>query len=161
MFKATDNQEKLENMNIDDVLEHAEDHDTTENIGGAQLGGEDFLRQFEIADYKADVSWDAIIPKEDRERIEEEERVLQEQVEALGSAHPVRIAKALLVVSGQAETVCLQRVDWRGEIRNESLLSGLSQQARVTRRGVEDNSEVGDDLGWLTLSRLVIVPSCW
>jgi len=79
MFKATDSQEKLENMNIDDVLEHAEDHDTTENIGGAQLGGEDFLRQFEIADYKADVSWDEIIPKEDRERVEEEERALQEQ----------------------------------------------------------------------------------
>ena len=79
MFKATDNQEKLENMNIDDVLEHAEDHDTTGNLGGAQLGGEDFLRQFEIADYKADVSWDEIIPKEDRERIEEEERALQEQ----------------------------------------------------------------------------------
>jgi chromodomain-helicase-DNA-binding protein 1 len=79
MFKANDNQAKLENMNIDDVLEHAEDHDTTENLGGAQLGGEDFLRQFEIADYKADVSWDEIIPKEDRERIEEEERALAEQ----------------------------------------------------------------------------------
>jgi chromodomain-helicase-DNA-binding protein 1 len=79
MFKANDNQQKLENMNIDDVLEHAEDHDTSENLGGAQLGGEDFLRQFEIADYKADVSWDEIIPKEDRERIEEEERALQEQ----------------------------------------------------------------------------------
>ena len=79
MFKANDNQEKLENMNIDDVLEHAEDHDTSENLGGAQLGGDDFLQQFEIADYKADVSWDEIIPKEDRERIEEEERILQEQ----------------------------------------------------------------------------------
>ena len=79
MFKATDNQEKLENMNIDDILEHAEDHDTTENIGGAQLGGDDFLQQFEIADYKADITWDEIIPKDDRERIEEEERALQEQ----------------------------------------------------------------------------------
>lgn len=79
MFKANDNQEKLENMNIDDVLEHAEDHDTSENLGGAQLGGDDFLQQFEIADYKADVSWDEIIPKEDRERIEQEERILQEQ----------------------------------------------------------------------------------
>ena len=79
MFKANDNQAKLENMNIDDVLEHAEDHDTTENLGGAQLGGDDFLRQFEIADYKADVSWDEIIPKEERERIEKEERQLAEQ----------------------------------------------------------------------------------
>jgi chromodomain-helicase-DNA-binding protein 1 len=79
MFKANDNQEKLENMNIDDVLEHAEDHDTAENLGGAQLGGDDFLQQFEIADYKADVSWDEIIPKEDRERIEEEERALQDK----------------------------------------------------------------------------------
>lgn len=66
-------------MNIDDVLEHAEDHDTAENLGGAQLGGDDFLQQFEIADYKADVSWDEIIPKEDRERIEEEERALQDK----------------------------------------------------------------------------------
>lgn len=79
MFKANDNQQKLENMNIDDVLEHAEDHDTSENLGGAQLGGDDFLQQFEIADYKADVSWDEIIPKEDRERIEEEERAMAEQ----------------------------------------------------------------------------------
>ena len=79
MFKANDNQEKLENMNIDDVLEHAEDHDTSENLGGAQLGGDDFLQQFEIADYKPDVSWEEIIPQEDRERLEEEERILQEQ----------------------------------------------------------------------------------
>jgi len=94
MFKANDNQEKLENMNIDDVLEHAEDHDTTENLGGAQLGGEDFLRQFEIADYKADVSWDDIIPKEERERIEEEERVLAEQkaTEELIAMHSRRVA---------------------------------------------------------------------
>ena len=94
MFKANDNQEKLENMNIDDVLEHAEDHDTTENLGGAQLGGEDFLRQFEIADYKADVSWDDIIPKEERERIEEEDRVLAEQkaTEELIAMHSRRVA---------------------------------------------------------------------
>jgi chromodomain-helicase-DNA-binding protein 1 len=94
MFKANDNQEKLENMNIDDVLEHAEDHDTTENIGGAQLGGEDFLRQFEIADYKADVSWEDIIPKDERERIEEEERVLAEQkaTEELIAMHSRRVA---------------------------------------------------------------------
>ncbi|BFZ57556.1 ATP-dependent DNA helicase Hrp3 [Savitreella phatthalungensis] len=74
MFKANDNQKKLEEMNLDDVLAHAEDHDTTGEVGGASMGGEDFLRQFTVEDYKMDdVTWDDIIPAEERARIKAEE----------------------------------------------------------------------------------------
>ncbi|KAK9470347.1 SNF2 family N-terminal domain-containing protein [Dipodascopsis tothii] len=79
MFKAHENQKKLENMNLDDVLEHAEDHNTTPDLGESHLGGEEFLKQFEVTDYKADVSWDDIIPAEDLRKIKEEERKKEEE----------------------------------------------------------------------------------
>lgn len=63
MFKDNNNQKKLEDMNLDDVLNHAEDHESAESqLAQSHLGGEDFLRQFEVTDYKADVKWDDIIP---------------------------------------------------------------------------------------------------
>ncbi|EEB08866.2 chromodomain helicase hrp1 [Schizosaccharomyces japonicus yFS275] len=75
MFKANDNQQKLENMNLDDILKHAEDHDSSNDVGGTNLGGEEFLKQFEVTDYKADdLSWTDIIPEEERSKIEEEEK---------------------------------------------------------------------------------------
>ncbi|KAK9325799.1 SNF2 family N-terminal domain-containing protein [Lipomyces orientalis] len=86
MFKANENQKKLENMNLDDILEHAEDHITTPDLGESHLGGEEFLKQFEVTDYTADVSWDDIIPASDLQRIKEEEQkrrdeeFLQEQI---------------------------------------------------------------------------------
>lgn len=79
MFKQNDNQKKLEALDLDDVLEHAEDHDTTGEAGGASMGGEEFLKQFEVTDYKADVTWDDIIPAEERARIKEEERKREEE----------------------------------------------------------------------------------
>lgn len=80
MFKATENQKKLENMNLDDILSHAEDRDSSNDVGGASMGGEEFLKQFEVTDYKAeDLNWDDIIPEEEMERIEEEERMLAAQ----------------------------------------------------------------------------------
>ncbi len=74
MFKNVDNQRKLENMNLDDVLDHAEDHITTPDLGESHLGGEEFLKQFEVTDYKADVDWDDIIPSEELVKIKEEEK---------------------------------------------------------------------------------------
>ncbi|EEB06610.1 ATP-dependent DNA helicase Hrp3 [Schizosaccharomyces japonicus yFS275] len=79
MFKNNDNQKKLEDLNLDEILEHAEDHDTSNDVGGASMGGEEFLKQFEVTDYKANVSWDDIIPAEERAKIEEEERQQQEE----------------------------------------------------------------------------------
>ncbi|KAH3677626.1 hypothetical protein WICMUC_001729 [Wickerhamomyces mucosus] len=87
MFKASDNQKKLEDLNLDDVLNHAEDHITTPDLGESNLGGEEFLKQFEVTDYKADVDWDDIIPAEELAKLKEdekkrlEEQYLQEQVQ--------------------------------------------------------------------------------
>lgn len=87
MFKQTDNQKKLENFDLDEVLNHAEDHNTTPDLGESNLGSEEFLKQFEVTDYKADVDWDDIIPEEDLKKIKaeeekkREEKFLQEQIE--------------------------------------------------------------------------------
>lgn len=87
MFQAKNNQKKLEDMNLDDVLDRAEDHITTPDLGESHLGGEEFLKQFEVTDYKAEASWDEIIPEDELKKIKEEERLrseqefLQEQIE--------------------------------------------------------------------------------
>jgi chromodomain-helicase-DNA-binding protein 1 len=76
MFEATssDNQKRLEELTIDDILSTAEDHVTQVEPGLGGEGGDDFLKQFEVTDFKADVSWDDIIPKEDLEAIKEDEK---------------------------------------------------------------------------------------
>ncbi|CCD27047.1 uncharacterized protein NDAI_0J01550 [Naumovozyma dairenensis CBS 421] len=74
MFTVKDNQQKLEHLNLDDVLDHAENHETTPNLGKSNLGGEEFLKQFEVTDYKADVDWDDIIPEEDLKKLKDEEQ---------------------------------------------------------------------------------------
>ncbi|EMG46860.1 CHD1 Chromo domain-containing protein 1 [Candida maltosa Xu316] len=86
MFKDNDNQQKLENLNLDEVLNHAEDHVTTPDLGESNLGSEEFLKQFEVTDYKADVEWDDIIPQEELSKLKDEEKrkadeqYLQEQI---------------------------------------------------------------------------------
>lgn len=87
MFQKKDNQKKLENLDLEDVLNHAEDNNTTPDLGESNLGSEEFLKQFEVTDYKADVEWDDIIPEEELKKIKEEEKkrqedsFLQEQIE--------------------------------------------------------------------------------
>lgn len=91
MFKKNDNQKKLEDMNLDDVLNHAEDHVSAEDtLAQSHLGGEEFVKQFEVTDYKADVEWDDIIPSEELDKIKAEEQkrkdeeFLQEQLHLYG-----------------------------------------------------------------------------
>lgn len=79
MFQAKENQKKLEDMNLDDILNKAEDHVTTPELGESNLGGEEFLKQFEITDYKADVTWDDIIPADELTKIKEDEKRRQEE----------------------------------------------------------------------------------
>lgn len=79
MFSATDNQKKLEELNLDDVLNHAEDHVSTPDLGESNLGSEEFLKQFEVTDYKADVEWDDIIPQEELAKLKEEEKKKAEE----------------------------------------------------------------------------------
>ncbi|GMF07562.1 unnamed protein product [Ambrosiozyma monospora] len=79
MFNQNDNQKKLENLDLEDVLNHAEDHITTPDLGESNLGGEEFLKQFEVTDYKADVDWDDIIPEDELKKIKEEEEKRKEE----------------------------------------------------------------------------------
>ena len=87
MFKASDNQKKLEDLNLDDVLNNAQDHVTTPDLGDSNLGSEEFLKQFEVTDYKADIEWDDIIPQEELTKLKDEEKkkadeeFLQQQIE--------------------------------------------------------------------------------
>ncbi|KAI7816098.1 SNF2 family N-terminal domain-containing protein [Gamsiella multidivaricata] len=82
MFQQTDGatNKKLDELDLDEILARAEDHDTTDAV--AMAGGEEFLSQFQYADFGAgDMSWDEIIPAEEREQLEAEERAkLEEQL---------------------------------------------------------------------------------
>ncbi|KAM0749051.1 hypothetical protein T439DRAFT_343555 [Meredithblackwellia eburnea MCA 4105] len=74
IFKS-DGQSKLEEMDLDDVINKAEAYETATAPTGTSLGGEDFLNQFAVQDIKADMtSWEDIIPAEDRAAAEEERR---------------------------------------------------------------------------------------
>ena len=64
-------------MDLDDILNRAEDHETvaTANNTSAYLGGEGFLASFAaVSDVKNDMNWEDIIPLEERMKFEEEER---------------------------------------------------------------------------------------
>ncbi|KAJ1657301.1 ATP-dependent DNA helicase Hrp3 [Dispira simplex] len=85
MFKESDNQKKLDDLDLDDILDRAEPHDTTSGPTGDEEG-EAFLNQFQVADYGPGqdemLEWDAIIPEDDRKRLDEEaerERLQQEE----------------------------------------------------------------------------------
>ncbi|KAI5476979.1 ATP-dependent DNA helicase Hrp3 [Pseudohyphozyma bogoriensis] len=70
IFKS-DGQAKLEEMDLDDVINKAEAYDTTTAPTGTSLGGEEFLNQFAVQDVKADMtSWEDIIPAEARAEVE-------------------------------------------------------------------------------------------
>jgi chromodomain-helicase-DNA-binding protein 1 len=77
---------KLDEMDLDDILTKAEAHDTevTAEAAGASLGGEGFLAQFAaIQDVKNDLSWDEIIPVNERVKVDEESsKALQEEEQA-------------------------------------------------------------------------------
>ena len=80
MFEQSGNQQKLEELDIDSVLENAEEHKTEVPEGMDADGGEDFLKSFEYTDVKIDLEWDDIIPKDQLEGIkaEEEKRAHEE-----------------------------------------------------------------------------------
>nr|CDI57192.1 probable CHD1-transcriptional regulator [Melanopsichium pennsylvanicum 4] len=88
MFKSDNEdgqQKKLDEMDLDDILSHAEAHETEVDPTGSSAGGQEFLKSFaQVQDFKADVSWDDIIPLEERQKVEEEER--KKAVEAAAAA---------------------------------------------------------------------------
>ncbi|KAF8964529.1 SNF2 family N-terminal domain-containing protein [Flammula alnicola] len=81
----TQQNKKLDEMDLDDILNHGEDHETTqagEGVG-ASLGGENFLAQFTaVSDVKNDMNWEDIIPLDECEKFEadEDERWAEESI---------------------------------------------------------------------------------
>ena len=74
MFDQSGNQKKLEELDIDSVLENAEEHQTEQPEGIAADGGEEFLKSFEYMDVKLDLEWDQIIPRDELEKIKADEK---------------------------------------------------------------------------------------
>lgn len=73
IFKSDGAQKKLEELDLDDVINKAEAYDTATAPTGTSLGGEEFLNQFAVQDVKADMTdWDDIIPAEDRAKVKAE-----------------------------------------------------------------------------------------
>ena len=93
IFKTEANQAKLEEMNLDDVLDKAEDYETETAPGGTSLGGEEFLR-VAVQDVKHDLtSWDDIIPIADREL------AMMEKQKAVAAAAQDRKSKVKSLIS--------------------------------------------------------------
>ena len=75
MFEQTDNQKKLEELDLDAVLEKAEDYKVEQPDGTDADGGEEFLKSFDFVDVKVDeLSWDDIIPRDQLDEIRKEEQ---------------------------------------------------------------------------------------
>ena len=79
MFEQSENQKKLEALDIDAVLENAEEHRTEQPEGIIADGGEEFLKSFEYTDVKIDLEWDDIIPKDQLEAIKAEEKQKEDE----------------------------------------------------------------------------------
>ncbi|KAH7130759.1 P-loop containing nucleoside triphosphate hydrolase protein [Dendryphion nanum] len=96
MFEQSDNQKKLEELDIDAVLENAEEHKTEQTAGLTSDGGEEFLKNFEYTDVKIDLEWDDIIPKEDLDAVKAEiqHRKEEEQTQKLLEESAPRKRKA-------------------------------------------------------------------
>ncbi|KAB8339220.1 hypothetical protein FH972_022154 [Carpinus fangiana] len=74
MFAQTGNQKRLEELDIDAVLDNAEENVTEQpDHNDSNEDGEDFLKAFTYTDVKVDASWDDIIPKDQLEKIKREE----------------------------------------------------------------------------------------
>jgi len=81
MFEQSGNQKKLEELDIDALLENAEEHKTEQAAGLTSDGGEEFLKAFEYTDVKIDLEWDDIIPKDELEVVKAEIQQRKEEEE--------------------------------------------------------------------------------
>ncbi|GMK59395.1 hypothetical protein CspeluHIS016_0800010, partial [Cutaneotrichosporon spelunceum] len=130
MFQADENaqNEKLDAMDLDDILTKADNFDTEAAAApvGTSSGGEAFLAQFAaIQDVKNDtddLSWDDIIPVDERVKMDEEEsRALQ--AEEMGSRKRAA-ARAPGAYEGMDEA--------EPELRDSKAPSPSERKAKVT-----------------------------
>ncbi|KAH0544070.1 hypothetical protein FGG08_001688 [Glutinoglossum americanum] len=74
MFEQQGNQQKLEEVDLDDILAEGEILNN-EGPDGEADGGEEFLKSFEYTDVNIDnITWDMIIPKDELDKIKIEEK---------------------------------------------------------------------------------------
>jgi chromodomain-helicase-DNA-binding protein 1 len=80
MFQDNDNQRKLEQMNIDDILAHGEVQEFSENQEKAIEGGQEFLDQILVADFAgvAEPAWQDIIPVDQRIEVKSNPLILDD-----------------------------------------------------------------------------------
>ncbi|KAI9022522.1 SNF2 family N-terminal domain-containing protein [Hyaloraphidium curvatum] len=103
LFKENDStrQAQLEALNLDDILERAEHHDTVAD--NDEEGFEEFKDAWKIADFGADqLSWEEIIPEAERLRAEEEAKAAAE-AEAKRKAAEAAAAAARKRAAASAE----------------------------------------------------------
>ena len=113
MFEQTDNQKKLEELDLDSVLEKAEDYKTEQPDGTEADGGEEFLKSFDFVDVKVDeMSWDDIIPKDQLESIkkEEQEKANEEYLARIREEEKPRQRKTVADEREERQAKRLQRV---------------------------------------------------
>lgn len=132
MFEQTGNQQKLEDLDIDSVLENAEEHKTEVPEGMDADGGEDFLKSFEYTDVKIDLEWDDIIPKDQLEGIKAEEEK---------RAHEEYLAK--LIEESAPRKAALKNT---AEYEREQRLEKKRQRDQVKQAELEERREAAANL---------------
>lgn len=81
LFQATKEPPKLDDLDLDDILARAEHTETMESEGGQTLGDQEFLAQFQVADFgtaEEQLSWEDIIPEDERKAAEQERQIKAE-----------------------------------------------------------------------------------
>ncbi|WFD22226.1 DNA helicase [Malassezia equina] len=146
MFKGDEDgqQKKLDEMDLDEILQHAEARDTEADSNTASSGGQAFLQQFaQVQDFKADdVSWDDIIPVEDRLKAEEEERerAVESAMAASSSRRRAAVASSEATANVAAEEGMTETKSKSKVVRKTSGQRSLElkeRDLRVLLRGIQ------------------------
>jgi chromodomain-helicase-DNA-binding protein 1 len=125
--------EKLDAMDLDDILNKADEFDTeaTAQPGGTSSGGEAFLAQFAaIQDVKNDtddLSWEDIIPVEERVKLDEEESRALQAEEITGSRK-----RAAARAPGAYEGMDEGDADGDGELNGSKAASPSEKKLKVS-----------------------------
>jgi chromodomain-helicase-DNA-binding protein 1 len=140
MFEQSGNQKKLEELDIDAVLENAEEHKTEQAAGLTSDGGAEFLKNFEYTDVKIDLEWDDIIPKEELEVVKAEiqQRKDEEKTQKLLDETAPRKRKAAANASAREQRAAKKRAleasrDIEGDDDDDDELSEEEKDDNVKR----------------------------
>ena len=139
MFEQSGNQRKLEELDIDAVLENAEEHQTEQPEGMTTDGGEEFLRSFEYTDVKVELpEWDEIIPREQLDKIKEDERKRKEEeyLESVIEQNQPRKRKAPSGGDGEKGRAAKKRA-------REGFAAAADEDGAAS--GPDDDSDTGQD----------------